>query len=414
MLIRGGKQLNGTVNVQGAKNAALPAMVASILLKGQTLVLEKVPDLYDIQTMSDLLTSLGAKVTFKSNVMTIQVPEELTSETPTDLVRKMRASSLVLGPLVARCGNAVLPLPGGCVLGSRPIDFHLKGLTKMGASIDLNHGSVYATASRLKGTKITLDFPSVGATENLMMAATLADGITYIENAAQEPEIVNLADILRLMGAQIKGDGTQVIRIIGQDALHSAQGEIIADRIEAATYLIAGVITKGSVTVKGIDASFMEAILNKLTETGIVIDIFNDEITAKYDGVLKGISVKTMPYPGFPTDTQPQLMAALTLAQGTSVIHESVFDSRLLHIDEFKKMGAKIEVQDSTAIITGVQKLNAAVVKSSNLRAGAALILMGLAAEDTTTVCDLQHVWRGYENLAQKMRSLGADIELTD
>ena len=414
MLIRGGKQLNGTINVQGAKNAALPAMAASILLRGQTLTLEKVPNLYDIQTMSDLLTNLGANVTFKNNVMTIQVPEKLKSETPTDLVRKMRASSLVLGPLVARCGSAVLPLPGGCVLGSRPIDFHLKGLTKMGAEIDLNHGSVYATAARLKGTKITLDFPSVGATENLMMAASLADGVTYIENAAQEPEIVNLADILRLMGAQIKGDGTQVIRIIGQESLHSAQGEIIADRIEAATYLIAGIITKGAVTVKGIDASFMESILDKLTESGITVDVFNDEITAKYDGILKGISVKTLPYPGFPTDTQPQLMAALSLAQGTSVIHESVFDSRLLHIDEFKKMGAKIEVQDSTAIITGVPKLNAAVVKSSNLRAGAALILMGLAAEGTTTVCDLQHVWRGYEDLVEKMISLGADIELTD
>lgn len=415
MLIRGGKPLNGTVDVQGAKNAALPVMAASILLRGQSLTIEKVPDLYDIHTMCDLLGHLGAKIAFQNNRMTIDVPEELRWEAPADIVRKMRASSLVLGPLVARCGKAVLPLPGGCVLGSRPIDFHLKGLAKMGAVIDLNHGSVYATfADRLKGTTITLDFPSVGATENLMMAAALADGVTNIENAAQEPEIVNLAEVLRLMGAPIKGAGTPNIRITGQKSLHSAQCEIIPDRIEASTYLIAGVITKGSVTVRGIDPSYMEAILSKLKESGVSIDIFNNEITAKWVAPLKGISVKTMPHPGFPTDTQPQLMAALSLANGTSVINESIFDSRLLHINEFKKMGAKIEVQENTAIITGVSKITGTEVHSSNLRAGAALILMGLAAEGETLVCDLQHVWRGYEGLFDKMRSLGADIEMVD
>lgn len=411
MIVRGGKRLSGTISVQGAKNAALPVMAASILLRGQTLKLEGVPDLYDIHTMCDLLRNLGAAVDFSDHCMTIDVPEELNCETPVDLVRKMRASSLVLGPLVARCGRALLPLPGGCVLGSRPLDFHLKGLAKMGAEIELKGGAVTATAGRLKGATITLDFPSVGATENLMMAAALAEGTTFIENAAKEPEIMNLAEILRLMGAPVKGDGTETIRITGMESLHSASGEIIPDRIEAATYLMAGVITNGSVTVRGIAPNCMEAILSKLREAGVEIDTFGSEITAKWVAPLKGVTIKTMPYPGFPTDTQPQLMAVLTLAGGTSVIHESVFDSRLLHINEFKKMGAKIEVQDNIAIVTGVAKLNGAEVHSSNLRAGAALILLALAAEDETTICDLQHVWRGYEGLVEKLRALGADIE---
>ena len=412
MIIRGGNPLYGTVDVQGAKNAALPVMAASILLKGKKLTLKKVPDLYDINTMSDLLRHIGITVEFKNNFMTIDVPEELSWDAPAELVRKMRASSLVLGPLLARCGKAVLPLPGGCVLGSRPIDFHLKGLTKMGAEIDLNRGSVYASAGKLKGERITLDYPSVGATENLMMAAALAHGVTYIENAAQEPEIINLADVLRLMGIPVKGDRTPTIRITGRPEAGSAEAEIIPDRIEAATYLIAGIITKGSVTVRGIDSGLIDAILLKLEEAGATIEIMLDEVTAKYSGTLTGIPVKTMPYPGFPTDTQPQLMAALALATGTSVIHESVFDSRLLHINEFKKMGAKIELQDSTAIVTGVGKLIGTEVHASNLRAGAALILMGLAAEGITTVHDLYHVWRGYEGLVDKLRSLGADIEL--
>ncbi|MBP8685195.1 MAG: UDP-N-acetylglucosamine 1-carboxyvinyltransferase [Synergistaceae bacterium] len=412
MIIRGGTPLYGTVDVQGAKNAALPVMAASILLKGKKLTLKKVPDLYDINTMSDLLRHIGITVEFKNNFMTIDVPEELSWDAPSELVRKMRASSLVLGPLLARCGKAILPLPGGCVLGSRPIDFHLKGLAKMGAEIDLNRGSVYASAGKLKGERITLDYPSVGATENLMMAAALAHGVTYIENAAQEPEIINLADVLRLMGIPVKGDGTPTIRITGRPEAGSAEAEIIPDRIEAATYLIAGIITKGAVTVRGIDSGLIDAILLKLEEAGATIEIMLDEVTAKCNGTLTGIPVKTMPYPGFPTDTQPQLMAALALASGTSVIHESVFDSRLLHINEFKKMGAKIELQDSTAIVTGVGKLIGTEVHASNLRAGAALILMGLAAEGATTVHDLYHVWRGYEGLVDKLRSLGADIEL--
>ncbi len=325
----------------------------------------------------------------------------------------MRASSLVLGPLVARCGRALLPLPGGCVLGSRPLDFHLKGLGKMGADIELKAGAVTATAGRLKGAAISLDFPSVGATENLMMAAALADGTTFIENAAKEPEISNLAEILRLMGVQIKGDGTENIKIIGADELHSASGEIIPDRIEAATYLMTGVITKGCVTVRGIAPAFLESVLNKMEEAGVDIDVFNGEISARWKEPLSGVTVKTLPYPGFPTDAQPQIMALLTLANGSSVIHESVFDSRLLHINEFRKMGAKIEVQDNVAIVTGVSRLEGAEVLSSNLRAGAALIMLGLVAEGETTVKGLKHVWRGYEGLVKKLRSLGAEIKIS-
>lgn len=412
MIIRGGTPLCGMVDVQGAKNAALPVMAASILLKGKKLTLKRVPDLYDIHTMSDLLRHIGITVKFKNNFMEIDVPEELSWDAPAELVRKMRASSLVLGPLLARCGKAILPLPGGCVLGSRPIDFHLKGLTKMGAEIDLNHGSVYANAGKLKGERITLDYPSVGATENLMMAAALAHGVTFIENAALEPEIVNLADVLRLMGIPIKGDGTSTIRITGMPEADSAEAEIIPDRIEAATYLIAGIITKGAVTVRGIDSGLIDAILLKLEDAGASTEVMLDEVTVKWTGPLTGVPLKTMPYPGFPTDCQPQLMAALSLASGTSVINESVFDSRLLHINEFKKMGAKIELQDSTAIVTGVNKLTGTEVRASNLRAGAALILMGLAAEGVTVVHDLYHVRRGYEGFEEKLKSLGADIEL--
>lgn len=415
MLIRGGKPLRGTVNVQGAKNAALPVLAASILLRGQSLTIDRVPDLHDIRTMMALLEYLGAKIEFKNHCMKIDVPQELKWETPAELVRKMRASSLVLGPLIARCGCAVLPLPGGCAIGSRPIDFHLKGLVKMGAMIDLQHGSVHATSDgRLKGARITLDFPSVGATENLMMAACLAEGTTYIENAAQEPEIVNLADTLRIMGAPIKGAGTPVIEIIGQELLRSARAEIIPDRIEASTYLIAGVISKGAVTVKGIIPDHMTALLEKLAETGAKIVVLGDEVTAAYCGPLSSVSVKTMPHPGFPTDTQPQFMAVLSLANGTSVINESVFDSRFLHINEFKKMGAKIEIQDTIALVTGVKKLAGAEVCASDLRAGAALILLGLAIDGETVVGDLHHVWRGYEDLIGKMRSLGADLTLVE
>lgn len=413
MRILGGKPLSGSIIVQGAKNAALPVMASALLLKGQRLTLQRVPDLQDIHTMADLLRHLGATVVFENGRMTIDVPENLHWETPADLVRKMRASSLVLGPLVARCGRAVLPLPGGCAIGSRPIDFHLKGLARMGVEIDLEHGSVHARTDGLSPNRIYFDFPSVGATENMLMAAALTPGESTIENAAREPEIVNLAETLRAMGAKIEGEGTGTIRVEGRHDLHSADVTIIPDRIEASTYLLAGVITRGNVTVNGINPEYLEALTFKMEEAGIPVSISGDNISVNCAGCTwNGITLKTLPYPGFPTDMQPQIMAALCMAEGTSVIHESVFDSRYMHVGEFKRMGCKIDIQGNTVVVTGVNQLIGAELHASDLRAGAALILLGLAADGETVVCALKHVWRGYEHLMEKLISLGADIEL--
>lgn len=413
LLIRGGTPLVGSVVTQGAKNAALPVMASSLLLRGGELTLERVPDLQDIHTMADLLRHLGAVVTFQGGRMTIAVPEEIRCETPADLVRKMRASSLVLGPLVARCHSAVLPLPGGCAIGSRPIDFHLKALVRMGAEIDLEHGSVHARTDGLSASRIYFDFPSVGATENILMAAALTPGESIIENAAREPEIVNLAETLRAMGAKIEGEGTGTIRIEGREDLHSAQIRIIPDRIEASTYLLAGVMTRGAVTVKNINPEYLEALTFKMEEAGVSVKKTENSMSVDCRGSgWNGISLKTLPYPGFPTDVQPQTMAALCLANGTSVIHESVFDSRYMHVSEFKRMGCKIDIQGNTAIITGIRQPVAAEVYASDLRAGAALILLGLSAEGETVVCRMKHVWRGYERIVEKLRSLGASIAL--
>ncbi|MDR3322195.1 MAG: UDP-N-acetylglucosamine 1-carboxyvinyltransferase [Synergistaceae bacterium] len=413
MLIRGGRPLSGRIKTQGAKNAALPVMAAALLLKGRRLTLERVPDLQDIHTMANLLRCLGAEIEFADGRMTIDVPEDLRWETPTDLVRRMRASSLVLGPLVARCGRAVLPLPGGCAIGSRPIDFHLKALVRMGAEIDLEHGSVHARTNGLSAAKIYFDFPSVGATENILMTAALTPGESVIENAAREPEIMNLACALRAMGASIEGDGTDTIRVKGAGDLGSASVTIIPDRIEASTYLLAGVITRGDVTVDAIDPEYMEALVFKLGEAGVPVEVSNDSVSVRCGGLRwGGITLKTLPYPGFPTDMQPQIMAALSMADGTSVIHESVFDSRYMHVGEFRRMGCKIDIQGNTVVITGVSQLTGAEVHASDLRAGAALILLGLAADGETVICSLKHVWRGYENLIEKLTSLGADIEL--
>lgn len=413
LLIRGGRPLVGSVVTQGAKNAALPVMASALLLRGQELTLERVPDLQDIHTMADLLRSLGAMVVFEAGRMTISVPEELNWETPADLVRKMRASSLVLGPLVARCGKAVLPLPGGCAIGSRPIDFHLKALVRMGAEIDLENGSVHARTNGLSAARIYFDFPSVGATENILMAASLTPGESTIENAAREPEIVNLAETLRAMGAKIKGEGTGTIQVEGSTDLHGAKVEIIPDRIEASTYLLAGVVTHGAVRVEEINPEYLEALTFKLEEAGIPVTQDGNSLSVDCRGrSWNGISLKTLPYPGFPTDIQPQTMAALCLADGTSVIHESVFDSRYLHVSEFKRMGCKIDIQGNTAAITGIRQPVGAEVRASDLRAGAALILLGLSAEGETVVCEMKHVWRGYERIVEKLRSLGASIDL--
>lgn len=412
MEIIGGKALRGVVEAQGAKNASLPVMAAALLLKDSTLSITRVPNLLDVNTMADLLRSLGAEVAFGNHNMEIHTPSDISWETPPDLVRKMRASSLVLGPLLARCGKAVMPLPGGCSIGSRPIDLHLKGLTKMGATIELVHGAVHAHTSGLTGCRIYLDFPSVGATENLMMAAVFARGETVLENTAREPEIYNLVEALKSMGAQVEADGTGVIRIQGVDALQSAESRIIPDRIEACTYILAGAATNGEVTVTGVIPNHIDSLLAKLEEAGASLTVKESEVTIHPSSKLKGVSLKTLPYPGFPTDLQPQIMAAFCLAQGTSVIQESVFQSRFLHVSELNKMGAKIDIQSNSAIITGVDRLTGADVVATDLRAGAALVIAGLAAVDSTYVYHLGHIFRGYEEMDRKLTALGADVRV--
>ena len=414
MRIEGGRPLQGTVRTQGAKNAALPVMAACLLLKGRTLTLSNVPELYDVSTMMELLTALGVTARREGKEVTLGVADEVSWEAPESLVRKMRASSLVLGPLLARCGRAALPLPGGCSIGSRPIDLHLKGLVQMGAKIEIRNGVVCAQADRLRGRRIYLDFPSVGATENLMMAAALAQGETIIENIAREPEIDNLAVVLRSMGVPIDMEGTGCVRIKGVEEVQSSRERVIPDRIEACTYLLAGVMTGGRVTVEDAIPAHIDSLLAKLEEVGVRFAVNGSAVTVFPADRLQSVSLKTMPFPGFPTDLQPQMAAALSLAEGTSMIEESVFQARFLYAAELNRMGADIRIKGDTAVISGVERLSGANVKATDLRAGAALILAGLAAQGRTQVEDMVHVWRGYEAIDVKLRSLGAQVELAE
>ncbi|MBQ4419575.1 MAG: UDP-N-acetylglucosamine 1-carboxyvinyltransferase [Synergistaceae bacterium] len=415
MRIEGGVPLNGTIKAQGAKNAALPVMAACLLLKGGSLTLDNVPDLYDINTMKELLKSLGVNVKdLGANKVMLDVPENISHEAPESLVRKMRASSLVLGPLLARCGKAVMPLPGGCSIGSRPIDLHLKGLVQMGAKIEIKSGVVYAKADKLRGRRIYLDFPSVGATENLMMAAALAHGETIIENIAREPEIDNLADVLMSMGVPIDLEGTGCVRIKGIDEVHSGSDKVIPDRIEICTYILAAIMTGGQVTINNIIPDHIDAILAKLEEAGAKFKVNKDSIILTPVKRLHAESFRTMPFPGFPTDAQSPMAAALSLAKGTSLIEENLFQARFLYTQELNKMGANINIKGDTAIINGVESLHGADVKATDLRAGAALIIAGLAAQGVTQVSDMVHVWRGYEAIDAKLKSLGARVELLD
>jgi UDP-N-acetylglucosamine 1-carboxyvinyltransferase len=418
MKINGGIPLNGTIKTQGAKNAALPVMAVCLLLRGQTLTLDNVPDLYDINTMIALIEDLGVRAEIirdeKKSQVIFHVPDEIKYEVSESLARKMRGSSLLLGPVLASCGKVSLPLPGGCSIGARPIDLHLKGLKQMGADIEIQNGVVHASVKgKLRGRRIYLDFPSVGATENLMMAASLAQGETIIENIAREPEIDNLAAALKCIGVPIELEGTGGVRIQGIEACHSGHERVIPDRIEACTYILAGVMTNGHIRIEDIVPSHIDAILAKLEEAGAkfsvkrsVIEIF----PAKKR--LHPISVKTMPYPGFPTDSQPQMGAALSIARGVSTIEESVFQARFLYAQELNRMGADIQISRDVAIIRGVERLQGANVKATDLRAGAALIIAGLSAEGETVVDDMVHVWRGYEAIDKKLKALGAKVEL--
>lgn len=414
MRIQGGIPLRGTVRTQGAKNAALPVMAACLLLKGETLALDNVPDLCDVSTMMELLGALGVEVSREEDRVLLNVPEDIAWEAPEHLVRKMRASSLALGPLLARGGRAALPLPGGCSIGSRPIDLHLKGLVQMGAKIEIRNGVVHAAADRLRGRRIYLDFPSVGATENLMMAAALARGETIIENTAREPEIENLAAVLRTMGVPIEMEGTGCVRIKGVDEAQPGRERVIPDRIEACTYILAGVMTGGEITVCDVVPAHIDALLAKLEEAGARFSVRKGEVTVFPVERLQSVSLKTMPYPGFPTDLQPQMTAALALAGGVSMVEESVFQARFLYAEELNRMGADIRIKGDTAIINGVRRLDGASVRATDLRAGAALILAGLSASGETRIEDMVHVWRGYEAIDRKLRGLGASVSLEE
>lgn len=412
LVINGGNRLKGTVKICGAKNAVLPIIAATLL--GQTpSVLEEVPDLEDVRTISEVLKQLGLKVEKQGDsTLSIDSSQISSSEAPYELVRKMRASFLIMGPLLARCGRAKISLPGGCAIGTRPIDLHLKGFEALGAEIEIGHGFIEATAPRgLHGARIYLDFPSVGATENILMAASMAEGQTILENPAHEPEIIDLANYLNMMGANIRGAGTNVIKIEGVKALKGCDYTIIPDRIEAGTYMVAAAMTRGDVYIENAISEHLKPVIAKLKEAGVQIIEDINGIRVRCDGDIKAIDIKTMPYPGFPTDMQAQFMAMQTIAQGTSVVTETVFENRFMHVDELKRMGANIKIEGRSAVVEGVSRLTGCQVKATDLRAGAAMVLAGLVADGETQVGYIHHIDRGYDKLVDKLCALGADIK---
>jgi len=410
--IQGGRTLSGTVEASGAKNAALPLLAAGILADGP-MIYHRIPYLRDITTMMTLLANQGADVSMddKGRVH-VDTSASNKPEAPYELVKTMRASALVLGPLLARFGQARVSLPGGCAIGARPMDMHLKGLEAMGANIQVDQGYVLAkTTGRLRGARIVFDKVTVTGTENLMMAAALADGETILENAAREPEVVNLAASLRQMGADIEGDGSGCIRVRGVDRLNGAEVSVIADRIEAATYLAAGLITGGEVTVKYIDPCMLDAFLARVSEGGASVETGEDWVLCRADGRLQGVNIQTSPHPGFPTDLQAQFMALMCTACGSSVISETIFENRFMHVQELRRMGARIVLNGNTAVVDGISSLSGAPVMATDLRASASLVLAGLAAAGETTISRVYHIDRGYERIEEKLGMLGASIE---
>lgn len=416
LIVKGGNRLVGAVKTSGAKNAVLPIIAASIL--GTTPShLDEVPMLEDVHTISEVLKCLGLSVECspEKNVLDIDSTEITSYEAPYELVRTMRASFLVMGPLLARIGKARISMPGGCAIGARPIDIHLKGFEALGVKIEQGHGYIEASAPEgLKGTSIYFDFPSVGATENIMMAASLAEGTTILENAAEEPEIVDLANYLNKMGAKIRGAGTDTIRIEGVEKLHGADYTIIPDRIEAGTYMIAAAMTGGDIVVENVLPEHQKPLIAKLREAGAVVEEDIDKVRVIGKNPLKAVSIKTLPYPGFPTDMQAQMMAMMVIAEGRSKVTETVFENRFMHVVELNRMGAQISTEGRSAVIDGPCKLTGCDVRATDLRAGAAMILAGLVAEGTTRIGDLHHIDRGYENIVAKLKNLGADIERID
>ncbi|HEI7686982.1 TPA: UDP-N-acetylglucosamine 1-carboxyvinyltransferase [Staphylococcus aureus] len=414
IVIKGGNKLTGEVKVEGAKNAVLPILTASLLASDKPSKLVNVPALSDVETINNVLTTLNADVTYKKdeNAVVVDATKTLNEEAPYEYVSKMRASILVMGPLLARLGHAIVALPGGCAIGSRPIEQHIKGFEALGAEIHLENGNIYANAKDgLKGTSIHLDFPSVGATQNIIMAASLAKGKTLIENAAKEPEIVDLANYINEMGGRITGAGTDTITINGVESLHGVEHAIIPDRIEAGTLLIAGAITRGDIFVRGAIKEHMASLVYKLEEMGVELDYQEDGIRVRAEGDLQPVDIKTLPQPGFPTDMQSQMMALLLTANGHKVVTETVFENRFMHVAEFKRMNANINVEGRSAKLEGKSQLQGAQVKATDLRAAAALILAGLVADGKTSVTELNHLDRGYVDLHGKLKQLGADIE---
>ena len=407
--IRGGRLLQGEMQVYGAKNAALPILAASVMSE-QECVIHGVPDLEDVRVMMEILVALGARVQREGDTVTVSPQTIRHTNVPAHLMRRMRSSIFLMGPLLARFGEAQLSRPGGCVIGQRPIDYHLRGIRALGARIEERNGYVRSTANRLFGTRLTLDFPSVGATENLMMASVLADGETVIDNAAREPEIGDLADFLKGCGARIRGAGEGTIVVQGVHHLHGTTHQVIPDRIVAGTMLIAAAATGGTLTLTGTRAEHLGSLLGKLQEVGIPVAQEHDIIQMKGLRPLRGANLRTEPYPGFPTDLQAPFMTLLTLAQGTSIIHENVFEARYKHVDELRRMGAEITVDLRTAVIRGVANLSSAVVEATDLRGGAALVVAALAAEGDSRVEGLQHIDRGYQELDVYLRDLGADV----
>lgn len=407
----GGMPLHGRVRVEGAKNSALPIIAATLLCEGQV-ILHDVPALDDVLTMCRVLQSLGVEVEYDEERKQVRSDaSRLTSvEAPYALIRKMRASFLVSGPLLARKNRARISLPGGCAIGIRPIDLHLKGFKAMGAEVIIGHGFIETVTEKLNGARIYLDFPSVGATENIMMASALCDGVTVIENAAEEPEIVDLARFINTMGGRVVGAGTDTVRIHGVPRLHGGEHTIIPDRIEAGTFMVAAAITGGKVTVENVIPAHLVPLLAKLRETGCSVIEEEVLIHIERDGPIHAVDIKTLPYPGFPTDLQSPMMALLTLARGTSIITETVFENRFMHVDELRRMSARIKIEGHSAVVSGSEKIYGAAVKATDLRAGAALILAGLAAQGQTDISDVHHIDRGYWKFTEKVAALGARI----
>ncbi|RDI41608.1 UDP-N-acetylglucosamine 1-carboxyvinyltransferase [Falsibacillus pallidus] len=412
IIVRGGNRLNGTVKAEGAKNAVLPVLTATLLASEGKSIIRDVPTLSDVYTINEVLRSLNADVSFNGEYVVVDASKELNIEARFEYVRKMRASVLVMGPLLARHGKARVALPGGCAIGSRPIDLHLKGFEAMGAKVKVGNGFIEAEVEdRLQGAKIYLDFPSVGATQNIMMAAALANGTSVLENCAKEPEIVDLANYLNKMGANVKGAGTGTIRIEGVERLYGADHTIIPDRIEAGTFMVAAAVTGGNVLVRGAVPEHISSLVSKLEEMGVIIQEEEDGLRVIGPEKLKAVDIKTMPHPGFPTDMQSQMMALLLCAEGTSMITETVFENRFMHVEEFRRMNADIKIEGRSVIMNGPSQLQGAEVAATDLRAAAALIIAGLKADGYTRVTELKHLDRGYLGFHNKLAALGADIE---